>query len=694
MKRRDFLELLPAGMAAARTSPMAAAAPSPLPRAHWIDNGLIDAGGSHEPLLFVTRRGGQRLDARQEYENHQSEETIRALKDAGVEVFHTHLYKGFGMAAEMPGMRDTVRAAGFAHSLGMKVDTYIQWNTMMYETFFAEEPRAKDWVQRDSLGRPIMLTYGFQQSYRYRPCFKNQDYLNYLKKIVHFAVQEAKTDFIHFDNFDLNAEPDSCHCPWCVNGFRNHLRSKYTPVERQERFGFSNVDYVNPPEWNAQNPPAKMQIIFDPAIQAWIDFRCQLMTDALRQMAAHAKSLNPEVVIEVNPHGITGGNRAWEAGLDHARFLPLTEVFWTEEPNLPGVQPDGRVVSRIRSYKLARAFNNTLLSYPESELALAECLAFNQTIGYAGIYPLSAAVRKYIDFYRANRRIFHETRDLADVAVLRSYASITYNQPRCQLSAILAEQALIQAAVPFHIIFDPHLANLSPYRVLVLPDSECLSDAQIEAIRGFVHRGGGLVVVGRSGLYDQWRRLRITPGLKGLVRSQPAASAYEETVGRHSDEGQVQRALVESARVFYLPSLQFDGSLPAFGPYFNIDNRFWKNPANATEFLDGVAWVRGAEPPVHVEGPNHLIVNAVEHAARHFTAVHLVNYHAAAGPLENITVTCRIPEGARVKSVRLYDPDKPEAEELNAHSAEGTAVSNVFQVKTYAIVVVEWAVTA
>ena len=77
-----------------------------------------------------------------------------------------------------------------------------------------------------------------------------------------------------------------------------------------------------------------MQIIFDPAIQEWIDFRCQLMADALRQMATFAKSLNPEVVIEVNPHGITGGNRAWEAGLDHARFLPLTEVFWTEEPNM------------------------------------------------------------------------------------------------------------------------------------------------------------------------------------------------------------------------------------------------------------------------------------------------------------------------------------------------------------------------
>ena len=66
-------------------------------------------------------------------------------------------------------------------------------------------------MQRDSLGRPILLLYGFQQSYRYRPCFSNPDYLDYVERLVHYAVVEVKTDFIHFDNFDLNPEPESCH---------------------------------------------------------------------------------------------------------------------------------------------------------------------------------------------------------------------------------------------------------------------------------------------------------------------------------------------------------------------------------------------------------------------------------------------------------------------------------------------------
>jgi hypothetical protein len=683
MNRREFVALVPAGMAALGAG--SAAQSPPLPRAHWIDNGLIDGGGSHEPYLFVVRRGGRRMDARDQYEKAQSEETIRGLKNDGVEVFHTHLYKGFGMAAEMPEMQDTVRAAAFAHSIGMKVDVYIQWNTLMYETFFAEEPRAKDWIQRDGLGKPIMLTYGFQQAYRYRPCFKNQDYLDYLKKIVHFAVVDAKTDFIHFDNFDLNAEPDTCHCPWCVKGFRDHLRAKYTPDQRKDRFGFSNVDYVNPPEWNSQNPPARMQIIFDPVIQEWIDFRCQFMADALRRMATYAKSLNPEVVIEVNPHGITGGNRAWDAGLDHSRFLPFTEVFWTEEPNLPGVQSDGRVVSKIRSYKLARAYNNILLTYTsQDELAIAECLAFNQTIGFAGIYPLSDAMRKYIAFYRENRWLFQQARDLADVAVYRSYASIAYNHARCQLSAILAEQALIEAAVPFHLIFDNHFDNLAPYRTLVLPDAECLADSQITALRRYVERGGGLLVIGTSGLYDQWRRLRIKPGLEGLVDHQPAARAYEERVERFADEGQEQRKQLGRGRVVYLPSLRFDGPVPEFGSNFTVSNRYWKSPANARQFLDGLAWARGGEPSVRVEGPRHLIANAAELPARRMTTVHLVNYDAHKAAVEQVRVTCN--SAKKIAAVRLFSPDFKEA---RADFREGSSFV-VPEVKTYVVALVEW----
>ena len=697
MNRRDFMGSVVAGAAAVelagQPSALAENAPGSMPRAQWLKSGLIDAGGSHEPFIFVVRRGGERQDAHASYQHTQSEEVIRRLKEQGVEVFHTHLYKGFGMAAEKPGMEDTRRAAQIAHRHGLKVDTYIQWNTMMYETFFAEEPHAKDWIQRDISGLPILLTYGYQQSFRYRPCFANQGYLDYLKKIVRFAAEEVKTDFIHFDNFDLNPEPDSCHCPACVEGFRNLLKAKYSPERRRERFGFENVDFVNPPQWNRQNRPEKMKIIFDPAIQEWMDYRCQLMADALRQVALYAKSLNPEVAIEINPHGITGGNRAWENAIDHARVLKWTEVFWTEEENPPGFLPDGRLVSKIRSYKLARAFDNILLAYIANDsVAMAECLSFNQTLGYVGEDPLAPEMLKYLTFYRKNRELYSDTEDVATIAVLRSYASIAYHHARAQLSAILVEQALIQSRVPFHLIFDEHLSELSKYKALVLPDAECLSDNQLALIRRFVENGGGLVAMGHSGLYDEWRRLRDTRGLQGLVDQQPTAQAYEETVeGGPLQGGPASRKEVGQGRVVYFPSVEFDGPLPQPEPYFAISNRFWKRPRNWSEIAAGVRWAAQDGIPLDVSGPEFLVANLVEQPDRQRRLLHLVNYSARSTPqIQSIAVRCRLPQGKTAREVKVDSPDTPVSQMLN-FNAEALGVSFVVPlVKTYSIISVSW----
>jgi hypothetical protein len=697
MDRRDFLGSTIAGMVAARipnlTQPAAASSPASLPRAGWLKNGLIDAGGTHEPYIFVVRRGGQRLDAYEQYERSQSEALIGRLKEQGVEVFHTHLYKGFGMAAEKPAMEETKHAAEIAHRLGLKVDTYIQWNTMMYETFFAEEPRAKDWVQRDQLGQPVLLTYGYQQSFRYRPCFAHQEYLDYLKRIVRYAVEEVKTDFIHFDNFDLNPEPDSCHCPACVEGFRKFLKAKYSPEKRRERFGFENVDFVNPPQWNRQNRPEKMEVIFDPAIQEWVDYRCQLMADALRQMALYAKSLNPEVAIEINPHGITGGNRAWENAIDHARLLKWTEVFWTEEENPPGYLGDGRLISKIRSFKLARAFDNILLTYISNDpVAMSECLAFNQTLGYVGEDPLLPDMLKYLAFYRRSRDLFLGTKDVATVALLRSYSSITYHHARAQLSAILVEQALIQSRIPFDLIFNEHLRDLSKYRVLVLPDSECLSDEQLSLIRRFVENGGGLVAIGLAGLYDEWRRLRIAPGLRGLVDSQAPARDYEESVEAPKlPAGSAARKEFGKGRAVYFPAVEFDGPLPEPEPYFTISNRFWKCPKNRAEIVEGIRWAANDDIPVDVTGPDFLVANLVDQPARQRRLLHLVNYSAKNVPLvQSIEVKCHLPQGKAPSEVKVYSPDLDAPRALSFRAEGSQVLFTVPQVRTYSVVAVTW----
>jgi len=659
----------------------------------WINNGLIDAGGSHEPYSFVVRRGGQSLNARREYEYQQSEEVIRQLKDQGVEVFHTHLYKGFGMAAEMPEMEDTVRVAAIVHRLGIKIDTYIQWETMMYETFFVEEPRAQEWYQVDAFGQPIMLEYGYQQSFRYLPCFSNQEYIDYLKKVVRYAVTEVKTDFIHFDNFALSAEPYSCHCRACKTGFRNYLRKKYSAEQRKERFGFENVDYVNPPRWNADNPPEKLRVIVDPAFQEWIDYRCQMMADALRQMADLVRSLNPDIALEINYGGIVGYNSPWLRGADHARLLPLTQVFWDESDSKPELLPDGRLITSIRTYKVARAYRNVVLTYISvSETAIAECLAFNQTVGFAGVSPLTADVVKYVAFYRKQRDFYVGAEDLAPVAVLRSYPSITYNNASAGLRAIQVEQTLIQAKVPFRILCDEHLSELSPTtcKVLILPDAECLSDEQLAAMRKYVAAGGGLVATDQTAFCDEWHRVRVEPGLNDVIDG-PVPEIHSRTEANSASANQPRRKQYGSGRTVYLPALEFDGIRPPDEPYFTLGPEFWKRPKNWPDLVDSIAWAAGEKLPVSITAPDFVAMNLVEQSKKRRRIIHLVNYDIEKNPsMGNIAIRCAVPVGRFAAAVRLYSPEFEDAKVIDFRMQNSDAVFTVPPLRAYGFVVVGW----
>ena len=242
----------------------------------WIKDGFADAGATHEPWIFQVRRNNGEFNQWQKeyYEYQTSEEYIKSLAEAGITVYHIYCYKGFGFNAEKDHMDKAAKAAEIAHKYGMKVDTYIQWNTMAYETFFAEVPEAETdlWYQIDVHGKPVMITYSYQQSFRYGPCFNHDGYMNYFKeKILRYAIEKVKTDFIHFDNFDYNDPSDADFNPATIAAFRKYLENKYTASERIERFGFENVSYVLPPMWNGPNPAMKMEVVKYPVIEEWMN---------------------------------------------------------------------------------------------------------------------------------------------------------------------------------------------------------------------------------------------------------------------------------------------------------------------------------------------------------------------------------------------------------------------------------------
>ncbi|PYV15738.1 MAG: hypothetical protein DMG21_14095, partial [Acidobacteria bacterium] len=496
----------------------------------WLESEpLIIVGNWDSMPIFRHRVGGGTTWQEEDYRKEHSEETVRRLKGLCVTMAIIHFYKGFCREAEKEHEEDAQKLADLLHKYGIRVGVYIG-STIAYETFLAEKPDAADWFVPDFLGMPVFYD---DQTFRKRVYFMHPGYREYMKGVIRHAVEDLKVDDIDFDNTSMQAQAAIFQHPLAIQDFRDYLAKRYSSEELKKRFGFADVRYVLPPRWGKP-----LGAINDPLFQEWADFRCAQLDRYYAEMAEFIRGMNPNVAISTNPHsGISGRNTVWDQGVDYPGLLPSMDIVWTEEGNEAGVTPDGILVSKIRTYKMATSLHKRVLTYTAEiapngtlvsgksggKLQMAESMAYNrQCLGMVGGmlagYGIADEQRKYIQFYKDHFEHYRDVANVADVAVLHSHASMAFNNDRPWQSSMLFEQALIQAKIPFDIIFDQQLMDLSKYRVLALPDQECLSDEQVALIRHFVEHGGGLVSTEHSSLYTEWRLRRRDFGLEDLLK--------------------------------------------------------------------------------------------------------------------------------------------------------------------------------
>lgn len=550
--------------------------------------GPVVLTGNWEPLVFRRRLGGGPADIAEQYRKEHTETLVRRLKELGINLLITHYFKGFGLKAEAEDIEQTRRLIQLCHRQDIKVGGYIG-DTFIPETFLAEEPEAGAWHQVGPDG--VAIHMGGTQTFRFRWCRTNPAYFAYMKKVLTQALHDG-LDLVHFDNFVEKPEPFSCHCRWCTKEFRSFLRSSLTEQERKERFGFSDVSRVVPPVFST---PLYVQwqadLIINPLLQEWINFRCHITTDRYRQLADFCRKLNPAVSIECNPSGIWGENTAYMRGINHAALLPSGEFFWDESPNPYGLLKNGALCTHLRTMKMAEPLGNRIFYYSKtSELALAEGLVFNRgCIGMVGdlagdtVTANAGLCRGYIRLLLEFPDLFCRTKSMAKVAVYRNYRSFAYNSIAPHLQAILAEQSLLENHIPFDIITS--LGNLE-YSTIVLPGTECLDKEEIDVLKKFVARGGSVILTGTAGKYDGWRR---------EYPQDPFAGIKE--------------------RLIRLPALELPDSAPPLGQravwddyYRVIDGRYWLLPRNAGLFLEALKKTCRDPLPYDVHAPQTTIV--------------------------------------------------------------------------------------
>ncbi|MCY3936389.1 MAG: family 10 glycosylhydrolase [Chloroflexi bacterium] len=255
----------------------------------------------------------------------------------------------------------------------------------------------------------------------------------------------------------------------------------------------------------------------------------------------------------------------------------------------------GQSISRGKPILVLSMMANSpfdLYGMEETELRLSvhEILANGGAPLFARYYPDRVDQGAWENVYQLMR----EARDLEEFLVDREsipYVAMLVSQSTLERHeqdgrpSHLGEikgfaKALLQQKVPFDVITEEQLnaETLARYQALILPNTSCLPDAALTAIRTYVAAGGGLLASYESGRFDETGLLRIGDDLGDTL-----AVEYGDLRGFQVDAYMQMGELGDFA-----PDVDARRSIPSLGMQQNV------REAGA----EALAWA-GGESTVH-----------------------------------------------------------------------------------------------
>lgn len=321
-------------------------------------------------------------------------------------------------------------------------------------------------------------------------------------------------------------------------------------------------------------------VVEDWTDQSWLDFvrfRSDSLASFLKASREAMLEVNPEGIIFLNAGNWNPGQWRYARNIEtvgkYQDFNGAEEFFYPGRSDymlyawataakhlVAGGKP-----TVVFSHHALGAWHYIPLPPIEAQLAVAETVACGANPWIAVFdYALDngrelavAPIREIQSFLEDNEEYYTGTKSSADIALLSSYQTNTYYisaqdmmygdvgsgleenlvkdmgtgkitrdwkkrksicEGICGNSYTGYFAALTREHIPFNVVLDKDITDdgLASYRVLILPNSACLSDAQLESVRRFVERGGSVIVEFETGLYNEQGRLRENAPLMKL----------------------------------------------------------------------------------------------------------------------------------------------------------------------------------
>lgn len=153
--------------------------------------------------------------------------------------------------------------------------------------------------------------------------------------------------------------------------------------------------------------------------------------------------------------------------------------------------------------------------------------------------PRMDTVRKVNLFLKQNEAYYTKTESVADIALLWSYATANNYQSSAEETDFTDEQselsektkgdasssfkgwfdALSRSRILFNVIDEVALTDgsLDKYKLLILPNTSCLSGSEAQSVEKFVEKGGNLISSFDTSFYDETGSPRFEPLLKNVM---------------------------------------------------------------------------------------------------------------------------------------------------------------------------------
>ncbi len=305
--------------------------------------------------------------------------------------------------------------------------------------------------------------------------------------------------------------------------------------------------------------------------------------------------------------------------------------------------------------------------------------------------------------------------------------------------------ALIEGRILSDMVHEDLLAvsDLDRFKLLILPNSACLSDKQCEQIRQFVRNGGSLIATFESSLYDEWGKRRERFGLGDLFGVRPSGpvqgpmlNSYLRPLYASPEPHQILDGIRDTDRVingvYRLPlevAAEFlEQPIMLIAPYpdlpmeevyprdldknvpelylrevgrgrivyfpFDIDRTFWEvmDIDHGRLLRNAVLWATRNDQPVEVAGKG--ILDVTVWRQKESMTVHLVNltnpmmFKAPFQELYSVgeqRVRVRLPEGKKPKRVHLLTADTTPRTELS----NGWLTATVPSVEMHEVVAID-----